>query len=441
MNAVNSEGKTKRGLHLLAYLKTGPTSTHPGGWRHPAADLHDVFAPSRYEHIARVLEEARFDGCFFADTLGIPDVYKNSYDTYVEYGGQLSYLDPMMVLPIMANVTRHLGLGATLSTTFHQPYHLARALASLDHLSGGRACWNIVTSTTDFEAMNFGMSGLPAPETRYDQADEMVEACCALWDCWQPDALVLDKETGYFAHPDKVARANYAGRYIKTRGPMTMPRSPQGRPVFMQAGSSDRGREFAARWAEAIFCTMHTEADARVFYDDIKSRMEKYGRDPAQCQVCPAISVVVGETESIAREKADYLDSLITDELALATTSAMIGADLSRAETTADIDAARGHQGHGGIVDRIRQRMHAENLTFAEAARKKRGMLVGTPRMIADHMESMFAAGACDGFILQGNVTPLMFEEFGRMVVPELQRRGIYRREYASTAMRGNLRN
>ena len=427
-------------LHLLAYLKTGATATHPGGWRHPQADLHDVFAPSRYEHIARVLEDARFDGCFFADTLGIPDVYQDSFAAYVEHGGQLSYLDPLMVLPLMANVTRHLGLGATLSTSFHQPYHLARSLSSLDHLSGGRACWNIVTSTMDFEARNFGMDSLPAPQARYDRGDEFVEACCALWECWAPDAMVMDKASGLFARKDKVAYANYAGQHIKTRGPLTMPRSPQGRPVFMQAGSSPRGREFAARWAEAIFCSMQGIPDAKAFYDDVKTRMASYGRAPGECQILPAISTVVAETESIALEKAEYLDSLIHPDLATATTSAMIGADITRVSTEAELQAARGHQGHGGFVDRVRHRMEQEQISFTEALRRKKNLLIGTPASIADRMEAMFTANACDGFVIQGNVTPLMFEEFGRMVVPELQRRGIYRRDYAHTTMRDNLR-
>ena len=428
-----------RTMHLMAYLKTGATAVHPGGWRHPQTDLHDVFSPSRYEHIAKVLEAACFDGCFYADTLGIPDVHTGSIRPYVEHGGQLSHLDPMMVLPVMARVTRHLGLGATLSTTFHQAYHLARMLASLDFLSGGRACWNIVTSSMDFEARNFGRQSMEAVQNRYDQADEMVDACCALWDCWDADALVLDKAAGRFADPDKVRRADYEGKYVRTRGPLTMPRSPQGRPVLMQAGSSPRGRAFAARWAEVIFASSHGIADATAFYQDIKGRMEALGRDPAQCQICPALTVVVGETESIAREKAEYLDSLIPPELELATSSAMLGADLSRIGSVEELEAARGHQGHGGHVDRVRAKMAADKVSFTEATRNRRRTIIGTGAQVADHMEAMFQAGACDGFVVMGNVTPGMFEDFARMVVPELQRRGLFRTEYAASTMRGNL--
>ena len=340
-----------RKMHLLAYVKTGPTAQLAGAWRHPEADLDDIFKPERYEHMARVLEAARFDGCFFADTLGLPDIYKGSFDTYLRYGGQLSYLDPMVVLPVMARATRYLGLGATLSTTFHHPYHLARILASLDHLSHGRACWNVVTSTTDFEARNFGLADLPAKELRYDRADEVVEACCALWDCWQEDALVMDKESGLFIDPEKVRYADYEGRHVRTRGPLTIPRSPQGRPVLMQAGSSPRGRDFAARWAEAIFCSSGSKKDAIEFYTDIKGRMARFGRTPDDCVICTSTTVVLGETEAIAREKAEYLLSLVPLEMVLATNSAMLGVDLSQTRDEVELGRNKGHQGHGGLED------------------------------------------------------------------------------------------
>jgi FMN-dependent oxidoreductase (nitrilotriacetate monooxygenase family) len=430
----------ERKMHLLAYVKTGPTAQLAGAWRHPAADLGDIFTPERYEHMARVLEAARFDGCFFADTLGLPDVYKGSFDTYLRYGGQLSYLDPMMVLPVMARATQHLGLGATLSTTFFNPYHLARMLGSLDHLSHGRACWNVVTSTMDFEAHNFGMGELPAKDVRYDRADEVVEACCALWDCWQEDALLMDKESGLFIDPEKVRYANYEGRYVRTRGPLTIPRSPQGRPVLMQAGSSPRGRDFAARWAEAIFCSTGSKNDAIEFYADIKGRMQRLGRAPGDCAICASTTVVLGETETIAREKADYLKSLVPLEMVLATNSAMLGADLSATKDEDELTRNKGHQGHGGLEDRIRQTMRAEGISFAEAIRRPRNMVVGTAAMIADYMQDMFEAEACDGFVLSPTVSPLMWEEFARMLTPELQRRGLLRTDYTGATMRENLR-
>src|SRR5208283_2458985 len=405
-----------RQMHLLAYLKTGPTAMHTGAWRHPQSDLHDIFSPSRYAHIARVLEDARFDGCFYADTQGIPDIYQGSFRSYLQHGGQLSYLDPLTILPIMAAASRHLGLGATLSTTFHHPYHLARTLASLDLLSGGRACWNIVTSSTDFEARNFGMPELPDKDFRYDHGDEVVEACCALWDCWDEDALVMDQARGLFIDPDKVRYADYAGEYVRTRGPLSIPRSRQGRPVLMQAGSSPRGRDFAARWAEAIFCSSGSKKDAIEFYTDLKGRMARFGRLPDDCAICTSTTIVLGETQSIAREKAAYLLSLVPLEMVLATNSAMLGADLSQTKDENELSRNKGHQGHGGVEDRIRQTMQAEAISFAEAIRRPRNLMVGTPAMIADTMQDLFESEACDGFVLTPTISPLMWEEFARML-------------------------
>ncbi len=430
-----------RRMHLMAYLKTGPTAMHSGAWRHPQSDLHDIFSPSRYAHIARVLEDARFDGCFYADTQGIPDLYQGSFRAYLQYGGQLSYLDPLTILPIMAAATQHLGLGATLSTTFHHPYHLARTLASLDVLSGGRACWNIVTSSTDFEARNFGLPELPDKDARYDHGDEVVEACCALWDCWDADALVMDRARGLFIDPDKVRYANYAGDYVRTRGPLSIPRSRQGRPVLMQAGSSPRGREFAARWAEAIFCSPGDKATAIGLYNDIKSRMARHGRAPEDCVVLPWMTVVLGETESIARERLEHLNSLGSPELEAATNSAMLGADLSRVHEVDDLAGAKKAQGHQGLEDRLRHVMQAEGISFEQAKRRGKRPLTGSPAMIADYMQDLFESGGCDGFVVSPTIFPGMFEEFGRMVVPELQRRGVFRTDYAGRTMRENLRS
>ena len=427
-----------REMHLLAYLKTGPTANHMGAWRHPDAVLDDVLRPERYEHLARVLEAGCFDGCFFADGLGLHDIYKGGFQTRLELGGQISFLDPMMVLPMMARATSHLGIGTTLSTTFHQPYNLARMLASLDILSGGRVAWNIVTSTRREEARNFGMDDLPPRELRYDMADEVVEACCALWDCWDEGSLVMDKQSGIMVDAGKVRYADYEGRWYKTRGPLTMPRSPQGRPVLMQAGSSPRGRAFAARWAELIFCPQHTKADMQAFYQDMHARMAALGRDPGQCVIMPQLEVVLGETESIAQEKAAYLDTLVDPELVLAMQSSSIGVDLSK--PVDDAGQARGTQGMQASLDRVQATMAKEGVSLTEAARKThRDMIVGTAQSVADQMQDLFESRACDGFVVSQMVVPSSLEQFCRAVVPELQRRGMFRREYRSRIMRENV--
>ena len=432
-----------RRMHLVAYLKTGPTANHPGAWRHPDADLHDIFAPERYEHIARVLEGACFDACFYADTFGIPDIHGGNFDAYLKYGGQITYLDPLTILPIMARVTKHLGLGATLSTTLMPPYYLARTLASLDLVSNGRAAWNVVTSATNLEAKNFGMEGIPPKEERYDRADEVLEACNALWDCWDPDAMVMDRASGVFIDPTKVRYANFEGKWVKTRGPLAMPRSPQGRPVFLQAGASDRGREFAARWAEMIFCTPNSKADGIAFHDDIKARLPAYGRRPEQCKVLPSFAVVVGETDAIAREKHDYLQSLIDPEAQTMLNSSLLGADLSKLKTQDAVEKAQAaaNQGITGSHDRVLQVMRQDGISFAAAAAKPRGLLVGSAKTIADELEDWFTSGACDGFIVWPTIFPGMFEDLARHVVPELQRRGLFRTAYKGDTLREVLAN
>ena len=429
----------KRRMKLVAYLKTGPTALHEGGWRHPDSALHDIFDPRRYEHLARTLEEARFDAGFFADSFGVPDIYGGNFRTYVERGGQISYLDPMLVLPLMARVTTHLGLAATLSTTFHPPYLLARMLASFDLLSAGRAAWNVVTSATEMEARNFGGGALPPKDQRYDHADDVLQACCALWECWEADALVLDRERAVFADPDKIQYADYRGPYVQTRGPLAMPRSPQTRPVVMQAGASERGRAFAARWAELIFASTHTKADSIAFRNDIHRRMSEHGRQPGQCAVLNSMAVVIGETDAIAREKAEMLDALADPDLVLAHNSAMVGADLGRHLTAEAVAAARGTQGISGIDEGMQQVAAARGITYAEAVRKPRGVVAGTAAAIADQMQDMFESGGCDGFIIWPTVSPTMFEEFGRLVVPILQKRGLVQTEYAPGTLRDKL--
>ena len=430
---------SRRQMHLVAYSKTGPTARHMGGWRHPESRLDDFLRPDRYQQYARTLEDACFDGCFFADLIGIYDIYGGSFDTYVRNGGQISYLDPMVVLPVMAACTRHLGLGITLSTTFHNPYHLARWLGSMDVMSGGRVAWNIVTSAAELEARNVGGT-LPPREERYDRADEVLEACCALWNSWDENAFVLDKTEGVFTDPTKVHYVDYEGRWVRTRGPLPTPRSPQGRPVLMQAGSSDRGRDFAARWAEAIFTDQRSLAALRAFYDDVKTRMQRFGRRPQDCAILQASTFVLGETESIARERAAYLKNLIKPETWAARVSGSLGVDVNRLADERGLADLQGNQGIRGAEDRIREAMTEKGLSIAEAvSNDKNDEIVGTPAQVADHLQHIFESGACDGFIVAPTYFPGMIEQFCRMVVPELQRRGLFRRAYTGRTLRDNL--
>ena len=410
-----------------------------GGIRRPRWTISSIQRAT--SNIARVLEAAKFDGCFFADLFGLYDVHEGRFDAYVRRGGQISFLDPTVVLPVMAAATTHLGLGATLSTSFHTAYHLARWLGSLDAMSKGRVAWNVVTSATELEAMNAGLDALPPKGERYDRADEVLEACFALWNSWDADALVMDKARGILADPDKVHYANYQGRWIKSRGPLSIPRSPQGRPVIMQAGSSERGRQFAARWAEAVFTIQRGRDEMRAFYADMKARLAAQGRAPHDCAILPAVSVVLGETLSIATERADYLNSLIDPELSRATSSSGLGADLTKLQPGVSLAALQGNQGMQGSEDVLRQSMQAEGLTLDQAAvRRREGQeLVGTAPMIADTLQAMFEDGVCDGFVLTPTMFPGMFEEFCRSVVPELQRRGVFRTEYTGRTLRENL--
>jgi FMN-dependent oxidoreductase (nitrilotriacetate monooxygenase family) len=436
----------KRQMHLVAYLKTGPTFHHHGAWRHPEAPLNDMLRPERYEHIGRVLEEGFFDACFFEDFVGVFDIYKGSYETTLARGGQINLLDPLMVLPYIARATKNLGLGITLSTTFYHPFHLARMLASLDHLSDGRVAWNVVTSAADLEAQNFGMPGIPDRVTRYDRAEESVEACMALWNTWEDGALLLDKEAGAFADPSRVHYANYVGKHVSSRGPLPTPRCPQGHPVIMQAGSSPRGREFAARFAEVIFTFQHQKHDMLAFRDEMHGRMRALGRDPAECAILPCVDITLGESEAMAVEKCAFLDSLVDPELALAITSAHIGIDLSGYPLDQPLNVLARDQTTTGSLDILVQATQASGgMTLREAAQKygtcvMAPQMVGTAASVADRMQDLFEAGACDGFILTPTTFPGNYEQVSRALVPELQRRGIFRKAYTGRTLRENLR-
>ncbi len=433
----------KRQMHLIAFLKAGPTSHHHGMWRHPETS-NDFLLPEWYEYLARLLESGCFDGLFFADVLGLYDFYGGSFATSVGRGGALSLLDPLPILSMMAGVTNRIGLGATLSATFFPPYHIARVLGTLDILSRGRIAWNVVTSGSNMEAQNFGMDEIPARNLRYDRADEVLEACFRLWDSWEPDALIVDKTSGRFADPTKVHYADYKGRWIRTRGPLTVPRSPQRRPVIMQAGSSGRGRDFAGRWAELVFTLQHSKADMQAFYRDVKERVAANGRSPDSCIILPSVDPIIGETESIAREKQDYVNGLVDTDLCMALTSAHIGIDLSRFNPNERLQDMELEEGSRGSFEVILRGADSAGLTIGEAARQfgtseMCPQIVGTPESVADQLIDYFESHACDGFILTPTVSPGTWEQFVRSVVPILQRHDVFRTGYAHKTLRENL--
>lgn len=434
---------TPRRMRLVAFLLAGPTAHHHGMWRHPETD-NGFLTPEYYEHIARVLEAGCFDALFFADILAIMDFYKGNYETVLSRGGQMGLLDPMPMAAQMARVTQHIGIGVSVSSSFVHAFQTARTFATMDHLSGGRMAWNIITTSSEPQWANFGMAQIPRDE-RYDIADEVVEACTRLWDSWEPNALILDKATGRFADPAKVHRVNYAGKYVKTRGPLTVPRTTQGWPVLMQAGSSPRGREFAARWAEIIFTLQHAIPDMQAFRADIHARMEQRGRRPEECQILVSVDPIFGESRSVAQEKAEYLNSLVDPELGLALISAHIGTDLSRYRLDQPLQDVETAQGSRGSFDVILQGTRSEGLTLGDAARRFAvselcPQVIGTAADIADQLQAMFDAGGCDGFVLTPTTFPGCFEQFSRAVVPELQRRGLVRTRYEGRTLRENLR-
>ena len=433
----------KRKMRLLGSLITGPTVQHHGMWRHP--DTQNRFLEAGYyEEVARLLEHGRFDGCFFPDAQGLPETHDGSHVSMLEHGGGLTLLDPLPLLAIMSRVTTRLGLGATVSATHVPPYHLARTLATLDLLTNGRIAWNVVTSTSAIEAQNFGADSVQQRIGRYDRADEVLEACFALWGSWDADALIMDKAGGRFADGSKIRSANYLGKWLRSRGPLTVPRSPQGHPVIMQAGASDRGRDFAARWAEMIFTVQGNTRSMIAFYDDIKSRMEKFGRRPDQCVILPSIDVIVGETQSIAREKQAYANELATEAQGLATMSFHLGMDLSQLpldEPLVDVQLAEGSR---GMLDVVMQSSQDEKLTLRQAAKRYAvapfsPQVVGSPTQVADELQHYFEAGGCDGYIVKPTTAPGTFEQMVRLVIPELQRRGIFRNEYQHTHFRNTV--
>ncbi len=434
-------------MALVAFLQAQNCSNYPGSWRHPET-AQDWLSPAYYQRIARVVEEGLFHLAFFDDRLALPDILGDSPAEALRHGIRVVKLDPLPILMAMGAVTTHLGLGATFSTTYFEPFHVARSFATLDHMLSGRAAWNVVTSLNDSEAHNMGaVAHLPHDE-RYDRADEFLEVTLGHWDSWADDAILADRSTGVFADPTKVGRLDHEGKWFRSRGPFTVPRTPQGRPVLVQAGQSGRGQAFAARWAELVFVITPDIEACRRQYRGFKDAVAAAGRDPARVRLCPATYCIVAESADEAAEKRALIEGLAKPIDGLALLSEGLNTDLSKKAmdepfSTEELAAIQGLQ---ALRDRVVRSSGKPNPTlrdFVEISRRgtigEFTLFSGTPAQVADEMQEWFETEACDGFVIAATHMPGAYEDFTRYVAPELQRRGLHRTGPRGVTLRENL--
>jgi FMN-dependent oxidoreductase (nitrilotriacetate monooxygenase family) len=430
-------------MHLAQFLVHGPTYHSLAMWRHPRTEAagYDWARPGLYQHIARVCERGKLDMVFFADLNYISDTYRGSLEPAIRNATQAPEHDPIPLLSFMAAVTSRIGLGATYSVSHQHPFHAARLWATLDHLTGGRAAWNVVTTLNHNQSANFGEELRPVDE-RYDRAQEFIEVCRKLWLSWEPDALVVDRAKGVFADPAKVHRIEHVGRFFKSRGPLNVVPSPQGGPAILQAGTSGKGREFAAQHADAIFAIQPNLAGAKAYYDDIKRGLVEAGRPPQACKILFGVQPILGFSRAEAMERQAEHNALVPLEGGLAILSGHLDFDLS----TLPLDTIMA-QRREAKLQRMQTRyrtMGGELLTLAQVAQnhgQSVGLpqMVGTPADVADQLEAYFDEVGGDGFMISPIDCPVSIEEFVDLVVPELQRRGRFRRDYAGTTQRDHL--
>ncbi|MBM3593955.1 MAG: LLM class flavin-dependent oxidoreductase [Alphaproteobacteria bacterium] len=434
-------------MTLVAFLQAQNCSNYAGSWRHPAT-MQDYLSPEYYQRIARTLEAGCFHMAFFDDRLAMPDILGHDHAEAVRNGIRVVKLDLISILTAMGLATSKLGLGGTYSTTYYEPFHVARVFATLDHMLGGRAAWNVVTSLNDSEAHNMGADDHLEHDLRYDRADEFLEIVLSHWDSWGDEAIIQDRESGIFADATKVRRLDHQGKWFKSRGPFTVPRTPQGRPVLIQAGQSGRGKSFAARWGDLVFVIYPNMEVAKRGYRDFKDQVAVSGRDPATVRICPAVYCIVGETEAAAQEKRALIDGLAKPVDGLSLLSEALNYDFaSKAMDDAFTDdELAGIKGLQALRDRVVASSGKRNPTLRDFVEitgrgtiREFPVFCGTPKRVADEMQAWLEGGACDGFVLAATHMPGTYEEFVRLVVPELQRRGVFRKEYTGTTLRENL--
>jgi len=432
-------------IHLAQFLTHGPTHHSLAMWRHPlTGPTPDAWrTPELYQHIAQVCERGLFDMVFFADLNYISDTYRGSLEPALAGAAQAPEHDPIPLLSFMAAATQRIGLASTFSTSHHHPFYVARMWATLDHLTRGRSAWNVVTSLNHNQAANFGEDDREPADVRYDRAHEFVQVCLDLWNSWDPDAELHDVEGAVFADASKVRRIEHEGRFYRSRGPLNVVRSPYGGPAILQAGTSDKGRDFAARYADGIFAIQPRATDAAAYYDDIKSRVSDHGRDPNHCAILYGAQPIIGSTEAEAVEKQEEHNELVPLEGGMAILSGHLDFDLSRLPPEA-IMADRIEPELARMATRYR-RPDGTAMTVEEVARRH-GQSVGLPQFVgtaetvADQLEAFYDEVGGDGFMLSAIHCPGAIEEFVDLVVPELQRRGRFRTEYAGTTQRDHLR-
>ncbi len=426
-----------RRLHLCAFMR--PVSIHTAWWRYPGAapDANTSFA--HLKRYAQTLERGRFDAFFMADHMAV----LNMPMAALKRSATVTSIEPLTLLPALAAVTEHIGLIATASTTFNEPYHIARKFASLDIVSGGRAGWNVVTTSNPDAALNFGMDDHMEHAQRYRRAREFYEVVTGLWDSWADDAFVRDVDAGVYFDPDKLHVLDHRGEYFKVRGPLNVARPPQGWPVIVQAGASEAGRQLAAETAEVIFAAGGKVEAAQAFYADIKSRMARVGRAPDQLKILPGAMVILGGSRAEAQEKKALLDSLVHPDSGVASLSIALGCDASGFDLDAPLPDIPETNASKSARDRVLAYARANNATVRQLAAMVGAYsgptFMGTPASVADEMQHWLESSACDGFTIQFPTVPMGLDEFVDQLVPELQRRDILRREYEGRTLRENL--
>ncbi len=420
----------------LGHIMEGPGASWVD-WRHPDAEPGSMYNIEWLRRRAQLCEAAKFDFIFVADSV---------YVTTKSAPYSLSRLEPVTMMSALAMVTRHIGLAATVTATYTEPFNVARLFGSLDQISGGRAAWNLVTSFTDDSGLNFGADGLPSHDLRYRMADDHLEVVQKLWDSWEDDAMVHDKGRGLYIDSAKVHTIDHAGPFYRVKGPLNMVRSPQGQPVIFQAGASEAGRDFAARRADCVFVAPTSREEAKAYYDDMKRRARLAGRDPDRLLIIPSMAPYIGSTDAEGQarwvERADLMDL----EGALAWVSKFLNQlDLGQFDLDAPFPRdliERNFEGYQTVLNRMAQMLDdTPNLTLRQLAQRmvtKKSEFVGAPETIADTMQDWFENRLCDGFMVgESHTSPMPL--FCHEVVPILQRRGLFRADYEGRTLRENL--